>query len=184
MADAPVPVLVVTGPIGAGKTTITQHIGHLLGARRIPHAAIDMDWLRDSWPQPAGDRFNTRVGYRNLAAIARNYRETGSDRFIIADVVETLKQRHEYEAAIPGADVTVVRLAVDQEENRRRIAHRAAGNDDPWEVDRAAELVNIMETNAVADVVVDTTGRSPNTIAREILDRLGWLPNLEGEAGP
>jgi adenylylsulfate kinase-like enzyme len=176
MADAPVPVLIVTGPIGAGKTTITQHIGHLLAARRVPHAAIDMDWLRDSWPQPAGDRFNTRVGYRNLAAIARNYREAGSDRFIIADVVETHEQRREYEAAIPGADVTVVRLAVDAKENRRRIAHRAASNDDPWEVDRAAELTGIMETNAVADVVVDTTGRSPDAIARDILVGLGWLP--------
>ena len=40
MADAPVPVLVVTGPIGAGKTTITQHIGHLLGAHHLEEVRL------------------------------------------------------------------------------------------------------------------------------------------------
>jgi adenylylsulfate kinase-like enzyme len=179
MADAPVPVLVVTGPIGAGKTTVTQAIGHLLTASDVPHAAIDMDWLRDAWPQPADDRFNTRLGYRNLADVARNCREAGSGRFVIADVVETREQRREYARAISGAEVTVVRLAVDPDENRRRIARRADGDDDPWEVTRAAELVGIMETNAVADLVIDTTGRSPKAVARDILTRLGWLPIAE-----
>jgi chloramphenicol 3-O-phosphotransferase len=177
VADGPVPVLVVTGPIGAGKTTVTQAIGDALAAAGVPHALIDMDWLRASFPVPPGDRFNTRLGYRNLAAVARTFREAGSGRFVIADVVETREQLGEYMAAVPGASVTVVRLAVDAGENRRRIAHRAAGNDDPWEVDRAAELVGIMEANAVADLVIDTTGRSPGAIARDILTRLGWLPD-------
>ncbi len=174
MADASVPVLVITGPIGVGKTTVTQSIGQVLAEAGVPHAAIDMDWLRNSWPHPAGDRFNTRVGFSNLAAVAANFREAGSGRFVIADVVEARSDRESYQRAIPGAEVTVVRLAADPVENRRRIAYRAAGDDEPWEVERATELVGIMEANDVADVVIDTTGRSPHAIARDILDRLGW----------
>ena len=184
MGDAPVPVLVVTGPIGAGKTTITQAIGEALAGARMPHTLVDMDWLRDSFPAPPGDRFNTRLGYRNLADLARNSRETGSERFVIADVVESRSDRAHYLRAIPGAVVIVVRLAVDPAENRRRIAYRAAGDDDPWEVERAAELVGVMEANDVADFVVDTTGRSPDAIARDILDRLGWLPDAERGVDP
>jgi adenylylsulfate kinase len=177
MGEATMPVLVVTGPIGAGKTTITLAIGDALAAAGIPHALVDQDWLRASWPPPSGDRFNTRLGFRNLADVARNARAAGSGRFVIADVVETRDQRREYEAAIPGAIVTVVRLAVDPEENRARIARRANGDVDAWEIERAAELVEIMEANAVADLVIDTCGRAPDAIARDILARLGWLPD-------
>jgi chloramphenicol 3-O-phosphotransferase len=138
-----------------------------------------MDWLRDSFPAPPGDRFNTRLGYRNLAALARNSRETGSERFVIADVVEARADRVHYLRASPGAEVTVVRLAVEQEENRRRNAHRAAGNDDPWEVERAAELVGIMEANDVADLVIDTTSRAPDAVARDLLARVGWISPVD-----
>lgn len=177
MADAAVPVIVLTGPIGAGKTTVTWAIGDALTQAGVPHTLIDMDRLRDSFPAPPGDRFNTRLGYRNLTDVARNGRAAGSSRFVIADVVETREQRWEYEAAIPGAVVTVVRLAVDPDENRRRIAGRAAVDVDAWEMNRAAELVGIMETNGIGDLVVNTTGRSPAIIARDILVRLGWLPD-------
>ncbi|HYH12051.1 MAG TPA: AAA family ATPase [Thermomicrobiales bacterium] len=171
-----IPVVVITGPIGVGKTTVTQHLGYLLSAHEVPHTVIDMDWLRDTWPQPADDRFNSRLGHRNLADVARNSIEVGSERFVIADVVESRQHRENYREAIPGADVRIVRLSVDMEVNRERISRRANGDEDPWEAARAGELVDIMEANNVADVVIDTTGRRPKDIAREIADWLGWLP--------
>lgn len=176
MTEMNVPAVVITGPIGVGKTTISQQLGHLLTALEVPHTVIDMDWLRDTWPQPPDDRFNTRLGYRNLADMARNSREAGSRCFVIADVVETRDQRENYRQAIPGAEITVVRLTAGMDTIRRRISHRANGADDPWESQRAVELIAIMDANDVADLAIDTTGRTPEDIAGEIATRLGWRP--------
>lgn len=172
---ARVPVLVVTGPVGVGKTTVTLALGDLLAAAGLPHTLVDMDWLRSTWPAPRDDRFHTGLGYRALAALAREARAAGSGRFVIADVVETWAQRDEYARAIPGAEVTVARLLADLGTIEARIARRAAGADDPWEPRRAAELIGIMDANAVADLTIDTTGLAPMEIAREIAARLAWL---------
>ncbi len=175
--DGTVPVVVITGPIGVGKTATTVQLGDLLSDAGIPHTAIDMDWLRATHPRPVDDRFNARLGHRNLADVARNSRKAGSERFVIADVVESRRDRENYCQAIPGAEVMVVRLTADMDTIRARIAHRASGDDDPWEVERAAELIAIMDANDVADVLIDTTGRTPREVASQIADRLGWLPD-------
>lgn len=85
-----IPVLVVTGPVGVGKTTVATEISALLADAGIPHACGDMDGLRDAWPAPPDDRFNTALGLRNLAAIWRNFQAAGAQRLILADVVERL----------------------------------------------------------------------------------------------
>jgi hypothetical protein len=34
-------------------------VGDLLSEEGIANAVIDLDWIRRSWPSPAGDRFNS-----------------------------------------------------------------------------------------------------------------------------
>ncbi|MBI4172878.1 MAG: hypothetical protein HY511_08945 [Actinobacteria bacterium] len=46
-----------------------------------------------------------------------------------------------------------------------------------WHARRAAELERIMNRAHVEDVLVTTDRRTVNAIAREVLDRAGWLPN-------
>ena len=177
MTETPFPVVVITGPIGVGKTRTAQALGDLLETHGVARTVIDMDWMRDTWPQPADDRFNTRLGYRNLADTVRNSREAGSGRAVLADVVESREQRACYRDAIPDAEVHVVRLTADMEAIRQRIAHRASGVDETWELERTAELASIMDAGKVGDVVIDTTGRTPDDVAREIAVWLGWLPD-------
>jgi Ni2+-binding GTPase involved in maturation of urease and hydrogenase len=43
--EAPVPVLVVTGPVGVGKTSVAEEIFDQLAARDVPHAVVDLDAL-------------------------------------------------------------------------------------------------------------------------------------------
>ena len=44
--------LFLNGTVGVGKTTVALAIGDLLAAARVPHAVIDVDWLRRGWPPP------------------------------------------------------------------------------------------------------------------------------------
>lgn len=39
---APVPVLLVTGPVGVGKTVVTDEAARLLSEAGIPHAMADL----------------------------------------------------------------------------------------------------------------------------------------------
>ncbi len=167
-------VVVITGPVGVGKTTIVEHMSDLLEEQGVPHTGVDMDWLRFSYPRPSGDAFNVELGYRNLADLARNCLGAGSTRFVIADVVETRAQFQRYQEAIPDADVAIARLTADLACISKRIEQRAGGNADPWELARAAELMAIMDANAVVDVTIDTTARSPREVAEEVLRWLGW----------
>ncbi len=124
MVSERIPVVVVTGPVGAGKTSTIESLSTLLGAIPLRHGAIDMDHLRWVYPNPEGDRFGVRLGYRNLAAIWPNLLDAGIRCVVLADVVEAREQVREYEAAMPGATVTVVRLHVAPEELVRRLHGR------------------------------------------------------------
>src|SRR5688572_15757466 len=97
MVSERIPVVVVTGTVGAGKTATVDALSTLLGAIPLRHAAIDMDHLRWVYPNPDGDRFGVRLGYRNLAAIWPNLRDVGIRCAVLADVVEARKQVREYE---------------------------------------------------------------------------------------
>lgn len=174
------PVVVITGPVGVGKTTTAGALGELLIERDISHTMIDMDALTWTYPRPTDDRFNATLGFRNLADVARNARETGSSRLIVSGVVESRDGRNPYREAIPDADVIVVRLTAPLNSIHSRIESRSslgAGSEAgvSWEKIRAAELIAIMDDADVADLSIDTIGRSPAEVAREIGAWLGWL---------
>lgn len=105
-----VPVLVVTGPVGVGKTTVALAASELLDQRGISHALVDADWLRWRYPRSSHDPFETALGLRNLAAVWANYRAAGAGRLILADVMESREAVTAYLSAVPGAEVVVVRL--------------------------------------------------------------------------
>lgn len=170
-----IPVLVITGPVGVGKTTIAGDISALLAGAGIPHACVDLDALRDAWPAPPGDRFNTTLGLKNLAAIWRNFQAAGAQRVILADVVERRSDLDGYRTAIPGAEVTLVRLRASVTTLQARVGQREAGSGREWHLLRAAELAEQMDRDALEDILVETDRRTPEDIAREILTRIGWL---------
>lgn len=56
-----VPVLIITGPEGVGKTTTALVAGDLLGEAGIPYGVVDLDGLTLCYPPPADDPFNSRA---------------------------------------------------------------------------------------------------------------------------
>lgn len=130
-------VVVVTGPVGAGKTTTSIALTDALIAHRVPNALIDMDYLSWAWPAPHDDRFNSRLGYRNLAFVATTYREHGVRVMVMAGVVEEEEDRDRVVAAIPGARVVIVRLRVPLDLIAERLRERDSGDDLAWSLNRA-----------------------------------------------
>lgn len=179
-ADRPaaVPLLVLTGPVGVGKTTVAQAISDLLTEHSLAHAVIDQDWLRWCLPSPSHDPFQIALGLKNLAAVWANYRAAGAERLIIADVVETQSDRAHYRTVVPGAVITVVRLHATLPTLHARLARRDSGASLAWHQQRAAELALLMERNSIGDVIIDTEGKPESDVAWEIVRHLQWVRDL------
>ena len=170
-------VVVITGPVGAGKSTSAAALSDLLAERDVPHGMIDVDYVRWCYPTPADDRFHAKLGWRNTAAVAANYREAGARVIVLADVVERQEQRGEYEAAIPDAEVSIVRLRVPMELIVERLLarQRDSGESLEWHLKRAPELEAIMNEREIGDFVIDVGRRPPQEVAAEIAMRLGLI---------
>ncbi len=170
-----VPTLLITGPVGVGKTTVAGEAANLLGEAGVSHGFVDVDALRWCYPAPPDDRFRVGIALRNLAAVWATYREYGARRLILADVLEDRAALAGYLRAVPGAAITVVRLRAPAATLAAQVARRETGNGLAWHLARAAELAGQMDRDRVEDLLIDTAERPAATIAREVLLRAGWL---------
>lgn len=85
---ASVPVLVITGPVGVGKSTVAAEAARLLREANVPHALVDLAWIEQCWPVPADDPSNERLTHRNLDCMWANFRQAGADRLFLVRVLE------------------------------------------------------------------------------------------------
>jgi adenylylsulfate kinase len=167
--------LLISGTVGAGKTSVAEMVGDLLTEAGVPNAVIDLDWLRRSWPSPAGDRFNVAMALRNLRSVAGNYRDAGAVRIVLAGVIETKVGRDRHEDAL-GVPLSVCRLRVDLPLVRARLAQRHEGEGAvlQWHLARSGELDAILESAAIEDFTVRATDLSISSTAKTVLSTVGW----------
>jgi hypothetical protein len=177
---APVPVLVITGPVGVGKSTIANEAAWLLRQADVPHALVDLDRIEQSWPVPPDDPGNERVSHRNLACMWANFRQAGADRLIFARVLETRSLLRRVTKAVPGAQITVVRLRAPLAVLHERIRSREASDPD-WFLDAATHTAEVFEQAHVEDHLVDNENRPATVVAEEVLHRVGWLHRAGGQ---
>jgi hypothetical protein len=172
----PVRLLLISGSMGAGKTTIMGEASDLLQEARIAHAILDFDCLTCYAPQQPNDPAGADLGFRNLASIWPNYEALGVDRFIIASVVETRAEIDRYRSAIPGAEPVVCRLQAPIATMHDRLRQREPGIYQAKFLARSTELDRILQAAAVEDFVVDNgPERSSTDAAQEMLTAAGWL---------
>jgi adenylylsulfate kinase len=178
--ETSVPVLLITGPSGAGKTTVASEVSELLDQAGVAHAFVDVDSLRWCYPRPAHDRFRNGLAMQNLAAIWPNFQAAGATCLVLADVLEQRGDLERYRAAVPGAAVLVARLQASLPALEARLGQREVGSALEWHLRRAAEVASLMERNRVEDVLADTEGKAAAVVAREVLRRSGWPKETEG----
>ena len=171
-----VPTIIVTGPVGVGKSTVAEAMGYVLLAAKIPHANVDFDQLTAGPRTADDDVWGTKLGLANLAAIWKNYQEAGARRLIIARVIESRAELDGFRRAVPGADITVVRLRAAPETLQERVRLRGPWRDMEWHLKRSIELGAQMDAEPFEDVLIETDDRDVTSVARDVLQRTGWLP--------
>ncbi len=167
-----VPVLLVTGPVGVGKTAVLHEADLLLIESGASHATVELEEVARCWP----DTMETRAPlvYRNLAAIWSNFVAAGASRLLLAGLVEQRSELRLLSQAVPGAAVTVVRLDAPLPVLEQRIRRREPGKPEP-EIDGARWWAERLHETRPEDHLVPTEGRSVGEIAREVLRLASWL---------
>jgi hypothetical protein len=147
-----IPVAVVTGPIGVGKSTVLQEADALLVEAGIRHATVELEDIARSWPARLGERGNADIAYRNLASVWANYSAAGADRLLLGLLLEQRSDLLPVYEAIPGAEIIP-----------------------EAEVSAARWWASRSEGSLVADHWVDNSQRPPREVAADVLRALGWL---------
>ena len=79
-------LLIITGAMGAGKTSVLGEASDILAQRQIAHAALDVDALGLAY-LPAATR-SAEPMYCNLRSVCNNYAVLGVTRFLLAWALE------------------------------------------------------------------------------------------------
>ncbi len=167
-----VKVIIITGSMGCGKTTVLGEASDILSACGVVHAAIDLDGIASAL---LPDEVATDLVYRNLASIWTNYAEAGVTRLLLAEAVENRGALERIRRAISGGEIIVCRLTAALETMHERLRAREPGMLQTQFLDRARELEAVLNGAGLEDFTIVNQDRSVTEVARELLRRAGWI---------
>jgi hypothetical protein len=168
-------LLIITGGMGVGKTSVLGEASDVLTLQHIPHAAIDVDALGLAClPTATG---NDEVMYRNLRSACNNYASLGVTRFLLARALENRAELDLCRGIVSAANTVVCRLTADIETMEQRVKMRESGVLQRAYVARVAELNVILDRARLEDFTITSENRSPTDIAHEMLLKAGWISN-------
>jgi|SRR5208283_331148 len=166
-------LLVLTGSMGAGKSSVLGEASDILARRNIPHAAIDLDAFGLAH-LPLQAR-NDVVMYRILRCVCKNYSALGIRRFLVARAIEDRATLECCRKAVSARSATVCRLTAKLGTMRKRVKMRELGILQGRFVARVAKLNSILDNARLEDFSVSSDGRSVTQTAREMLLKAGWI---------
>jgi hypothetical protein len=172
-ASAMVPVLLVTGPIGVGKTALLHEADSLLIEAGVRHATVELEEIARCWTE-AIETPRASFVYQNLAALWSNFALVGATRLLLSGLVERRLEVQRVSEAVPGAVVTVVRLHAPLAVLERRIRLREPASPD-GELDGARWWTRHFEGEHPEDYLVESDQRPVREIAGDALRLAGWL---------
>ena len=168
-------LLIITGGMGAGKTTVLGEASDILALRHIAHAAIDLDALGLAHlPSAAG---NDGVMYRNLQSVCTNYASFGVRRFLLARAMEDRAELELCRGIVSATNLVVCRLTASIETMQQRIRMRELGLSQGAYIARIATLNALLDRARLEDFTVSTETHPLPEIAHEMLVKAGWISN-------
>lgn len=168
-------LLIVSGPVGVGKTTVGHELSERLARLAMPHTFVDLDALAQTYPRPDGDPFGTGLALRNLTKVWSNGRAAGARILIVARVVETDGDVAAMERAVALSPAMVCQLGASEQTLVDRIERREIGTGLERHRERAIELARSLASSGPADVTVETDHRALADIVDDILQRTGLV---------
>jgi predicted kinase len=171
-------VIVITGPIASGKSTVARELAHQLERSGVRVAVIDLDLVHDrraTDPGPAGDGTWTRAR-REAATVANGCLEDGVAVVVAEGSFNTPGDRAAFRDHLTtGIDPLYVTLHVSYEEALRRARGdpTRGRSRDPGFLGPYFETVgNALAHTPATDLAIDTERMTPTLAAAQIMARL------------
>ncbi|HKE83197.1 MAG TPA: hypothetical protein VKB50_05570 [Vicinamibacterales bacterium] len=178
-------LLLITGTMGAGKTTLMAEASDVLIERRVVHAAIDLDALGIGLmpPSEAADIDQRADGkprsledlmYRNLALVWQNYRSAGVTKIVVAAAIDR-RDLPFLQAALDRPDTTICRIRAPLSVMQDRVRLREPGLFQTKGIKRVAELEALLDQAAIEDFTLTNHEQSITDLAVEMLKRARFI---------
>lgn len=176
-------LLLITGPAGVGKSTLSWEMSAQLAAAQVAHAVVETDELDRVFPRPNADELDRiqpgtiDVSSINLAAIWSTYRALGHTRLIMSGVMLHLDSDKRWIlSAIPEARITVVRMLASEPTLLARLAQREIGSGADEQARRSLRQARRMAGEGAEGIILlPTDGKGPAELAGIVLRKTGWL---------
>ena len=157
-ADIHVPLLLLIGPPGVGKSSVGEHLTRLLTEAGLPFAYVDRDefgtngLLHEDPLLELNELLHVRVA-------------AGAQRLVVAWRTESGHELDRFRAALGWADITVCRLRAEPDELLARIAAAQPEFQSLHLQTMALEIAPRLERQAREDILLATDDAPPAAIA-------------------
>jgi hypothetical protein len=119
-------LLIITGTMGADKTSVLGEASDILAQQGIAHAAIDLDTLGLAHFPSTTD--SAGVMYGNLQSVCTNYASLGVKRVLLARAIEDRAELELCSGVVSASNTIVCRLSASIETMEQRVKLRESGS--------------------------------------------------------
>jgi hypothetical protein len=168
--NSEVKVIVMTGKVGMGKTTLLCEASDLLSSAGFEHAAIDLDFLGFTYLEAGLSR---ALMFRDLEVAWSEYRGAGVTRLLLAETVVSRGDFNRIREATRKVEVIVCRFFASSE--IAGTPNRALGALKKRFVGNLRGLERVHNDASLANFSIPIDYTSPQKASSELFMRSGWL---------